>query len=161
MVLLFRRPNLKSISSPLSTLGCSCAPALKVVRQLVLLLSRPTLRSKLLYLVVRPPRRRLRRVPPRSTLSITITLGGCGSAVCPVLAFVVVVVQLLFCFVETGPITCATLSPTCVHGSCFDTTVGPFCTCSADADGFTFSGVLCDAPLCPSDCNAGIQQGYQ
>ena len=45
--------------------------------------------------------------------------------------------------------TCATIAPTCVHGTCTDSAVGPSCQpCPSDGGGFGFIGAFCDGVVC-------------
>jgi hypothetical protein len=55
-------------------------------------------------------------------------------------------------------VTCATMTPTCVHGTCFDVQgQGPVCSCPSDSRGFGLTGTLCDQLFCGSSCGGAAQ----
>ncbi len=54
--------------------------------------------------------------------------------------------------------TCATMSPTCAHGTCTDTAGSPTCLpCPSDPDGFGFSGTFCEILQCPLACSGAAR----
>lgn len=59
----------------------------------------------------------------------------------------------------TPPPTCATMTPTCVHGVCSDVpSIGPTCSpCPSDGNGFAFTGALCDAVVCQNACSGAAK----
>lgn len=57
----------------------------------------------------------------------------------------------------SGGTTCATVTPTCQHGTCRDTAIGPTCQpCPMDASGFGFSNQFCEVLVCPADCSGSV-----
>lgn len=55
--------------------------------------------------------------------------------------------------ISSQVVTCINMVPTCVHGTCVDGPIGPTCNCPVDANGFGWSGTLCDIPVCPNSCS--------